>query len=702
MYPALAGVPSELFGICVAGTSGSVYTVGDADVEFTLMSVSKPFVFALVCEALGPERARDTLGRERNRLPFNLADCDRDGAPTAARTRWSTRARSPQRAWCRARSADAKWRLIRDGLSSLRRPTSVARRRGVRRPASATNQRNQDIARLLQSYGRIACDPAERHRSLHEAVLPERERARPGGDGRNARRRRRQSRHAASAVVDPETCRYALAVMTTAGLYETSGDWLYDVGLPGKSGISGGVITVSPGKGGLGTFAPPLDDAGNSIKGQLAARFLSRRLGLDLFASRARAVARHGDGRGTIAGVPARSRRLLYVLVAALALVAVPCAAADLADETALAERYAPVVRLVAQAQDCGYGESYEPINVDVLFDEQTVALRGPWGPGDLIKVGPSAKDLSSNLYEYHLDFPGSALDPGCDYERWADRITEGKAPAVYAHVATDADHPGKLALQYWFYYVFNDWNNTARRRLGEHPAHLRRRRRARRRSQRAGVRRLQPARGLGEGDVGRRQARARRRDASGRVPGGRVARELLRIARSSSAARPNRASAATTRLARASTSSPVVRTIPSDPAKRARCFRGSGSRDAGVSFSGRSSTVRRARISRRRGRSRSACRRTGGIEATRFQQAAPSGRRRLISSAPRSARARPRCGGRSTTRFPFCWPSGRSSRSFWSGSPARRGGRPHRSVWHAAARGAKSSPRRRGCTPDT
>ncbi len=149
------------------------------------------------------------------------------------------------------------------------------------------------------------------------------------------------------------------------------------------------------------------------------------------------------------------------VLVAVLALVAVPPAAADLADETALAERYAPVVRLVAQAQDCGYGESYEPIDVDLLFDEQTVALRGPWGPGDLIKVAPTAEDVSRNLYEYHLDFPGNALDPGCDYERWADRLTDGKLPAVYAHVATDADHPGQLALQYWLYYVFNDWNNT-------------------------------------------------------------------------------------------------------------------------------------------------------------------------------------------------------------------------------------------------
>jgi hypothetical protein len=81
-------------------------------------------------------------------------------------------------------------------------------------------------------------------------------------------------------------CHYALAVMATAGLYETSGDWLYDIGLPGKSGIGGGIVTVSPGKGGLGAFAPPLDQAGNSVKGQLVARFLSQRLGMGLFVSK--------------------------------------------------------------------------------------------------------------------------------------------------------------------------------------------------------------------------------------------------------------------------------------------------------------------------------------------------------------------------------------------------------------------------------
>ena len=76
-----------------------------------------------------------------------------------------------------------------------------------------------------------------------------------------------------------------LAVLATAGLYERSGDWLYEVGLPGKSGVSGGIVTVAPGKGAIGTFSPPLDEAGNSVRGQLLTRLLSDRLGLNLFAS---------------------------------------------------------------------------------------------------------------------------------------------------------------------------------------------------------------------------------------------------------------------------------------------------------------------------------------------------------------------------------------------------------------------------------
>ena len=155
-----------------------------------------------------------------------------------------------------------------------------------------------------------------------------------------------------------------------------------------------------------------------------------------------------------------RVARLVIVLAAA-ALVAVPTAAADLADEEALAERFAPVVRLVEQEAECEPGEPYDPLDVDlVLANEPTVALRGPWNSTDLVAIGPEAEDLR-NRFEYHLDFPGDALDPGCDYERWSRRLTAGSEPTVYAHVATEEGHADSLALQYWLFYAFNDFNNT-------------------------------------------------------------------------------------------------------------------------------------------------------------------------------------------------------------------------------------------------
>ena len=141
------------------------------------------------------------------------------------------------------------------------------------------------------------------------------------------------------------------------------------------------------------------------------------------------------------------------------ALVFVVPAGADLADETTLAERHAPVVRIVEQLEECGHGEPYRPTDVDLLFGESTVALRGPWNPVDLVKIGPAAADIAG-LYEYHLDFPGNALDPGCGYERWDRRLREGHEPVVYAHVASEAAHPGTVALQYWLFYTYNDWNN--------------------------------------------------------------------------------------------------------------------------------------------------------------------------------------------------------------------------------------------------
>jgi glutaminase len=276
-------VPSELFGICVVGTSGNVYAVGEAEHPFTIMSVSKPFVFALVCEAIGHEEARRRLGVNATGLAFNsLAAVERAGDgrtnPMVNSGAIATTSLVP------GATLEARWRFIHEGLSRFAGRT-LPLNEEVYASASATNFRNQSIARLLQSFERVYIDPAEatelytKQCSLNVtakdlAVMG----ATLADGGVNPLTKER--------LVDPLVCHYTLAVMATAGLYETSGDWLYDIGLPGKSGIGGGIVTVSPGKGGLGTFAPPLDAAGNSVKGQLVAKFLSQKLGLDLFLSK--------------------------------------------------------------------------------------------------------------------------------------------------------------------------------------------------------------------------------------------------------------------------------------------------------------------------------------------------------------------------------------------------------------------------------
>ncbi|HUF01050.1 MAG TPA: hypothetical protein VMN35_01370 [Gaiellaceae bacterium] len=123
----------------------------------------------------------------------------------------------------------------------------------------------------------------------------------------------------------------------------------------------------------------------------------------------------------------------------------------------------APVVRLVEQEAECASGEPYDPLDVEILLaNEPTVALRGPWNVTDLVEIGPEADDLR-NRFEYHLDFPGDPLNAGCTYEQWSRRLAEGSEPTVYAHVATQEDEPGQLALQYWLFYAFNDFANSTR-----------------------------------------------------------------------------------------------------------------------------------------------------------------------------------------------------------------------------------------------
>ena len=282
-YPALARVPANLFGLCVVGIDSAMYAAGDAQVPFSIMSVSKPFIFALVAQAVGKEQARANLGANSTGMPFNSVmaiemNLERTMNPMVNAGAIATTSLAP------GATADAKWRFIHEGLSRFA-GRELTLNEDIYASASASNQRNRAVARLLESYGRLYFDPIAavdlytRQCSLEVTATDLAVMAATLADGG-------VNPITKDAVIEAAVCPPVLAVMATAGMYETSGDWLYNIGLPGKSGVGGGIITVAPGKGGLGTFSPPLDEAGNSVRGQLATRFLSHQLGLNLFASK--------------------------------------------------------------------------------------------------------------------------------------------------------------------------------------------------------------------------------------------------------------------------------------------------------------------------------------------------------------------------------------------------------------------------------
>ena len=123
-----------------------------------------------------------------------------------------------------------------------------------------------------------------------------------------------------------------------------------------------------------------------------------------------------------------------------------------------LAARYSPVVALRKQAEPCGSGEAYRPTSVGLVLGNSEVALRNP--EGTLVKKAPTGAELWGRGDGYYLDLPGDPLDPGCGYEEDFRRWSAGLKPSVYARVASDPDHPGKLAVQYWLYYIFNDFTD--------------------------------------------------------------------------------------------------------------------------------------------------------------------------------------------------------------------------------------------------
>lgn len=280
--PVLAAADASHFGLSVVSVGGSLHKAGDVDIPFSIQSISKAFVFALVCEVLGHEAVHERVGVNNTGLAFNslIAMELNGGSPMNPMVNAGAIATT---ALVGASSAEERWARVQRGLSRFA-GRELSLDEDVYRSERRTNHRNRAIGELLQSYGRLDPDPLEtvdvytRQCSLavtaHDLAVMGATLADGGVNPVTGEQ-----------VVSAEVCRDTLAVLASCGMYERSGEWLFEIGLPAKSGVSGGIVAVAPGKGAVGAYSPRLDTAGNSVRGQRACAHLSRSLGLNLFAS---------------------------------------------------------------------------------------------------------------------------------------------------------------------------------------------------------------------------------------------------------------------------------------------------------------------------------------------------------------------------------------------------------------------------------
>jgi glutaminase len=290
--PVLAEADPELFGLAVIEVDGGLHDAGDALHPFSIQSISKMFVYALAIQEHGHERVREIVGVNNTGLAFNSLmalelNAGHPMNPMVNAGAIATTALMP------GQTSVEQWERVREGLSAFAgRPLSLD---GVVYASEAeTNERNRAMGWLLRSYGRLTGDPDDvvdvytRQCALsvtaHDLAVMGATLADGGVNPITGER-----------VVSADVCRDTLAVVASTGLYETSGEWLFEIGLPAKSGVAGGIVAVAPGKGAVAGFSPRLDRAGNSVRSQLAIGHLSRALGLNLFASAPSATSRSTD-----------------------------------------------------------------------------------------------------------------------------------------------------------------------------------------------------------------------------------------------------------------------------------------------------------------------------------------------------------------------------------------------------------------------
>ena len=286
--PALAKVDPNLFGIAVVTADGKVYSAGDLKTEVSIQSISKVFTAAQVIQEQGLDSIAKRIGVDATGARFNSIIAIEGvkmvaGAGAPEMNPLVNPGAISATSMVKGATADAVWAKIIGIHNDLAgRPLTVLQ--DVYKSESDSNQRNQAIGALMLAYGYIksnwqqAVDLYTRQCSI----------------GVNAKDLATMAATLAfggknpvtgKQVMDADKVPGMLAIMATAGLYDDSGKWLYRTGLPAKSGVGGGIIAVSPGKFGIAVIAPPLDDAGNSVKAQKVITDISNALGGNPYAA---------------------------------------------------------------------------------------------------------------------------------------------------------------------------------------------------------------------------------------------------------------------------------------------------------------------------------------------------------------------------------------------------------------------------------
>lgn len=278
--PYLAQVPQALAAVVVVTREGNIYHAGDSQYRFALESISKVSTLALALEDVGPEEVQDKIGADPTGLPFNsvIALELHNGKPLSPLVNAGAISAV---SLITATDREQRWQRIlnmQQQLAGAEVPLSDE----VNHSEQTTNFHNRAISWLLYSAGTLysdaieACDVYTRQCSvLFNTVELATLGATLAAGGVNPVTKQQ--------VLKNSNVPYILAEMMMEGMYGSSGDWAYHVGLPAKSGVGGGIVAVVPGVMGIAAFSPPLDEEGNSVRGQKMVAEVAKQLGYNLF-----------------------------------------------------------------------------------------------------------------------------------------------------------------------------------------------------------------------------------------------------------------------------------------------------------------------------------------------------------------------------------------------------------------------------------